>query len=246
MEHVFLFLTPPDLGAGRSRTERFLRVIEQKLRVEHGWYTLNDQARPIRVSSPASFLSEALAVDAEREINNGNEGELVSVRADCDWGGGRGEHLASYALDVPYETPAALLWEVLRDAGDALEAWWAECAGGAAGLAAKQMHAASPDEIPYGLPPLVRSEELVSDAVPGFIGWFNYWSNESLRLLGVDDVANLEPHFYRVQRTRRGVALMLTKDVLDLEVPDHVRVLKSAYEAVSGVGRLVAVPGESP
>ncbi|MGE6757158.1 DUF5953 family protein [Corallococcus interemptor] len=94
-----------------------------------------------------------------------------------------------------------------------------------------------PQVPPRGLPALKFPQELRSPEIPHRLGWLNYWSDATARIIGFPDPerdANL------LSRSRRlssgGWLVQLTDALLTLDNPAHLDALLRAYERFPVIG----------
>ncbi|MFY2564393.1 DUF5953 family protein [Corallococcus terminator] len=90
---------------------------------------------------------------------------------------------------------------------------------------------------PRGLPILQLSKDLRSPEVPHHLGWINYWSAATARLLGFPDATLDSEWLPRARRTQSGGWLLqLTDAPLNLDDPAHLATLLRAYERFREIG----------
>jgi hypothetical protein len=92
----------------------------------------------------------------------------------------------------------------------------------------------SDDQPPAGLPRLDVGEDL-EPAVPRCLGWINYWNDAAATRIGFTGKA--ADVFASVRRVATGWVAQLTAEPLDLERPDHLAVLRRAYDRFPAIGR---------
>jgi hypothetical protein len=116
----------------------------------------------------------------------------------------------------------------------ALAATWAMLTPPAAhATIVEQVIAPGSGEVPpSGLPRLDLGEDLPR-YVPRRLGWINYFSDAAATRIGFVDDAT----FASVRRVAGGWLAQLTAEPLDLERPDHLEALRTAYARLPALGR---------
>jgi hypothetical protein len=131
------------------------------------------------------------------------------------------------------------LYEAIREISSILKLYWCDISPWKVrGYCVKQI--VRPHEKnrkpPFGLPIVKVPQFLSGPEVPYFFGWVNYWSPATVGIIGFDEVKD-SGIFYKAERTKNGgIILQLTESELDLENPEHLKVLKSVYERFPKVG----------
>jgi hypothetical protein len=88
----------------------------------------------------------------------------------------------------------------------------------------------------YGLPIVKIPQFLNGPDIPFFIGWINYWSENTVEIVEFNQAKDSDL-FYKIQHTDNGgIILQLTEEPLDLEIPEHLAALKKVYERFPKVG----------
>jgi len=94
-----------------------------------------------------------------------------------------------------------------------------------------------PAKSPRGLPMLKEPWEVNSPAIPGHLGWLNYWSAATAQAIGFPDPARDAELLSRSRRTATGGwVVRLTDAPLDLDNPAHLQALLHAYERFPEIG----------
>lgn len=129
--------------------------------------------------------------------------------------------------------------QVLAEVGDTFSAWCGRTVPSEAALVlARQVT----DEVPpYGWPRLKGPLSYLSrPEIPSSMGWINYWSPETCRLLGFPDDSKDAKLLTLARRTPRGSWIVqLTDEPLDLSRRDHWEMVRWAYERFDRLGARV-------
>jgi uncharacterized protein DUF5953 len=158
-------------------------------------------------------------------------------------------------LDVHAKLPLdergiAAAADVLEEVAEGARAFWGEAKpeGLALTLAEQFHHPGDPPPIPpKGLPVLKLRRQLPSPEVPEYLGWVNYWSAATSRLIGFPDPARDADLLSRARRTATGGwVVRLTDEPLDLDNPAHLATLLRAYERFPVIGGRSAPENEGP
>ncbi len=88
----------------------------------------------------------------------------------------------------------------------------------------------------FGLPVVKVPQFLSSPEIPFFIGWINYWSEETIRIIGFDDHEDGKLFYKTHVIINRGVIVQLCETPLDTNLPDHLGILKRVYDRYSKIG----------
>lgn len=81
------------------------------------------------------------------------------------------------------------------------------------------------------------SDQLPSPEIPSTVGWLNYWSSDTARVLGFPDMARDNEWLEKCTATTSGGWLLkLTDEPFDVWRPDHISVLVRAYRRFDRVG----------
>jgi len=178
-----------------------------------------------------------------RFVCNGDENDPVTL-----WGarspaligpGGRGQ--SDFHANLPHNAAGvAAAPAVLEAVAEAARAFWGECtpfraavdiAGQTQNLPTKM------DPPPRGLPVLKGPGLRSSPEIPGYLGWMNYWSVASARIIGFPDPARDGGLLSRSRRTASGGwVVRLTDEPLDLDRPEHLDTLKRTYDRFPEIG----------
>jgi hypothetical protein len=130
--------------------------------------------------------------------------------------------------------------DVLEAIGESARAVWGHASpNGYGGVVAQQFR--RPDNEshvpPHGLPVLRRPRDNPAPELPHYLGWLNYWSAATARVLGFPDPARDEELLSRSRRTATGGwVVQLTEAPLDLDDPAHLDALLRTYERFPGIG----------
>jgi hypothetical protein len=100
-----------------------------------------------------------------------------------------------------------------------------------------------PGSPPRGLPALKLPEDLPAPEIPHRLGWLNYWSAGTARLLGFPDPSRDAELLSRARQTATGGWVVpLTDAPLTLDDPNHLEALLRAYERFPTIGGRAHAP----
>ena len=211
-------------------------------------WTISDQGRFIPLPQRDAWVMEALPDRAFRLLCSGDESHLVTISGLKMWASASpGGHPqfdvhAEWPLDV---TGLAAAEAVLTAVAEGAHAFWGQVTpdSAALGIALQTSPTASaegsvgPPRPPHGLPALKLFEDIDAPELPYYLGWLNYWSAATARLLGFPDPARDAELLSRARRTATGGWVVpLTEAPLDFNNPTHVEALLRAYERFPEVG----------
>lgn len=94
---------------------------------------------------------------------------------------------------------------------------------------------------PHGLPALRFPDSIRTPEIPHNLGWLNYWSAATARVIGFPDPARDAELLSRSRRTETGGwVVQLTEGPLALDNPSHLDAIQRAYERFPEIGGRVA------
>ncbi|WP_375742818.1 DUF5953 family protein [Corallococcus interemptor] len=233
----------PALVRGDRRTLAATHAMERAvpgLRLDR---TISDDGTVLALPQRDAWLTDAAARMELPMLCNGDEDALVTFYGLDGSAGSSPGGLPVFEIhaEVP---PAIATTSSLRDAlvsvSEAADAFWARVLPeGLALIVARQFHhrGNEPHLPPRGLPSLKLPWELRSPDVPHYLGWLNYWSAATARLLGFPDATRDAELLTRSRRTASGGWLVqLTEAPLDLDDPAHLDALLRAYARFPEIG----------
>jgi hypothetical protein len=144
---------------------------------------------------------------------------------------------ASLPLDAVGIAAAA---DVLEAVGEGAHAVWGHATpSNYGGVVAQQFREPgnAPHVPPHGLPWLLRPRYNPAPEIPHYLGWLNYWSAATARVIGFPDPGRDAELLSRSRRTvTGGWVVRLTEAPLDFDNPSHVEALLRAYERFPVIG----------
>ncbi|NPC70432.1 hypothetical protein HPP05_11800 [Corallococcus exiguus] len=127
----------------------------------------------------------------------------------------------------------------LESIGDGAQAFWGHATPVKAAVEIAEQTAptlAGPPPL-RGLPDLKLPGDISSPEIPHRLGWLNYWSAASARVLGFPDPSRDAELLSRARHTATNDwVVRLTDEPLDLDKPDHLDALLRAYERFQKIG----------
>ncbi|MEO6242723.1 MAG: DUF5953 family protein [Bacteroidia bacterium] len=127
--------------------------------------------------------------------------------------------------------------------GDTMQAYYAEVAspGYMGEIPSSQIMFSdrTVDDILYGLPPVAdfAKHGLVDYLFPRFVYWINYWSKEIAETVDFNYERDKNLFHECFQTPSGSWVLRITKDPLDVSIPEHLELLKKVYKRYPKVGR---------
>lgn len=240
----------PALDGDAVRTLAIIQAMERVLPgLSLGW-TISDEGKFIPLPRRNAWVAEAAARKELPMLTNGNEHSLVTVSgwerpAGISSGGRPQFEVHAY---VPFnEAGIAAAVDVLEGVAEGARAFWGRVLPEGAGtvIAQQVRHSRDVPHVPsLGLPALGLPEDIRSPEVPHHLGWVNYWSAATARMLGFPDPTRDVDLLSRARRTGTGGwVVQLTETPLDLDAPAHLDALLRAYERFPEIGGRSAPPG---
>jgi uncharacterized protein DUF5953 len=233
----------PALLGNDRRTLAAVQGLERALpgvRLEWG---LSEQGVPIALPQRDEWLAEAAARGEFPLLCNGDESHAVTIS-----GHGNPAHLSpgGQALfqihaELPLDTTGiATTAVVLEEIAEGMRVFWGHATPLSAGVEIARQTTdpvRKPQVPPRGLPALKFPDRISSPAIPHRLGWMNYWSAATARVLGFPNPSRDVDLLSRARRTATGGwVIRLTEAPLDLDNPSHLDTLLRTYERFPQVG----------
>ncbi len=154
-------------------------------------------------------------------------------------------HAYAYtSIEVPGEGKnISILNSLLGGIGDAMQAYYAEVAspGYMGEIPSSQImfSDSAVENILYGLPPVAdfTRHGLVDYQFPRFVSWINYWSKEIAEVVDFNYERDKNLFHECFQTPSGSWVLRISKDPLDVSIPEHLELLKKVYKRYPKVGR---------
>jgi hypothetical protein len=241
-----LFYTQP-LIRGDQHVAALLQLVETSVPPNRLFATLDQNAHPEPIDNPAEWILSQYFSGKRTLLCNANEDSYVGLSIDRMEGplGVGGRSIAQFRMKFPGTNPfLERIYDFLGRGGEALGANWGWGAPSkASGEIFEQVNPivrpGRPPGPPRGLPALKMPS---SPLMPYVLCWINYWSAETVRLLGLTQLTDLQTLFHRIEMCQSGAwVAQLTEAPLDLDRPEHLASLKAAYERLPVVGGRVEV-----
>ncbi|WP_324291521.1 MULTISPECIES: DUF5953 family protein [Corallococcus] len=210
------------------------------LRLE--WRIAEDGAF-IPLTQRDAWFATSLSAGVLALLCNADEGHLVTLfgmempASEAPGGRAQLEAHAELPLDAATTVAAAAVLEAIAEA--AFSFWGHATPTRAASEISEQTSPtmAGPPSPPRGLPTLKPSWEIRSPEIPHHLGWLNYWSAATARILGFPEPSRDTGLLTRSRRTSTGGWIVqLTEAPLDLDNPSHLDALLRAYERFPEIG----------
>lgn len=193
-----------------------------------------------RLPDRDAFLRQAASKRELPMVFHGDEARYVSVRGREVPGHLMPAGAASWEVCVmiPLGEGRSHLEDAVGRAGEASGAWWGSAAPEAAAaiIATQTIHPHLPRPLPAGLPGLSPPWRLRDPRVPHRLGWLNYWSDATARLLGFPDPERDRDLLARSRRIGAAWLVRLADEPLDPSRTDHVEALRGAYDRFPAIG----------
>lgn len=217
-----------------TRFHAAIAATEATLPTEPLVYTFGDSPKPARLDDPGAWIRDKFLADDTGSISNANWQAFVRLFAlpllpDFVL---EPEPQGKLVVDVPY-TPefTARMADLVRAVCPAAHAYWCHATP-------KTMSVRIKEGAGRKNPPPSAHSAPRSAAIPWRLGWINYWSDESCRLLDFSPDDSRAKLFTRVEPIEgHGVVLHLTEEPLDLDQPEHLAALTAAYDAFPAISQ---------
>jgi hypothetical protein len=220
-------------GGSAQSIFQALKAIEEILKTKLDFLILpNGQLKLI--PDKEKWLLDNVKNDGFEIICNGSETDYIGID------GSKGLQEGNYILLKTPQKPEYIskLTPLIEKLGDILEAFFITSdPGETAGKTNFRYQSGDYGENPYRLPwlaPMFQYKILPSAMADSF-GWINYWSKKVANNAGFDPEKDKQ-YFDICYPTQKGWLLQITKDPLNLEIPEHLEKLKAAYNRFKKVG----------
>jgi hypothetical protein len=238
-----IVLFAPALVGNDGRALAIVHGMEQAfpgLRLE---WRVSEEGRPIALPQRDAWVSEVTPDRGFRLVCNGDESSPVTIGG---WERPAGRKPNNRPqLQVSAQLPldavvVAVAVDVLEGVAEGARALWGHATPDRAALeiahqAIRPLH--GPPRPPRGLPVLEPSDDLRSPEIPHHLGWLNYWSAATARLLSFPDQERDVDLLSRSRHTATGGWIVrLTDAPLDPDNPAHLDALLRAYERFPEIG----------
>jgi hypothetical protein len=240
---LILIVYAPALVGNDGRTLDVVHGMEKALPGLRLEWEVGKGGRPIALPRRDAWLAEKTEDGGFPLVCNGDESYPVTVTGGERPGllspGGQPqfEVHAKLPLDEPVIAAAAA---VLEGVAEGARAFWGHASPFSYGSEVSQQvrrSAQGPERSPRGLPMLNLPEKLPAPETPWFLGWLNYWSAATAKIIGFPDPARDAELLTRARRTGSGGWIVqLTDAPLDYDNPAHLDALLRAYERLPTIG----------
>ncbi|RKH72058.1 DUF5953 family protein [Corallococcus aberystwythensis] len=240
---LLLIAHAPALVPDDERPALAARAMEQAFPgVDLSW-TISDEGRFIPLPQRDAWIAQELRTGGIHLVCNGDEAFLVSINgqeSSAAFSAGGQAQYESHA-EWPW-TPSSVLPSapVLSAVAEVARAFWGHLtpSGAALDIALQTSPTLEgPPNPTRGLPPLKLPWEIRAPEVPHHLGWLNYWSAATARLLKFPDPSRDAELLTRSRRTASGGWIVqLTDTPLDLDDPAHLDALLRAYARFPEIG----------
>jgi hypothetical protein len=244
-----LIVYAPALVGRDGRTVDVIHGMEKALPGLRLAWRLSAGGRPIPLPQRDAWLLDNIEDGGFPIVCNGDKSCPVTVsgmeKSGLFTAGGQPqfEVHAEVPLDEPVIAAAAAVLEAVAEGA---RAFWGRATPDAAAVDIAYQTAPTlqgPPSPRRGLPALKLPQHIRSPEIPRYLGWLNYWSAASARVIGFPDPARDADLLSRTRRTATGGwVVQLTDTPLDLDNSSHLDALKWAYERFPEIGGRVT-PG---
>ncbi|RKH11450.1 hypothetical protein D7X74_25525 [Corallococcus sp. CA047B] len=240
---LVLIVYAPALVGNDGRTLGVVQGLERAFPGVRMEWKLSKEGQPVALPQRDVWLAEAAASGKFPLVCNGDERYPVTLygleTSAHDASGGQA--LLDVHAGMPLDTAGiAVAPAVLEGVAEgALSFWGHATPSGVAAEISRQTTdpVRKPVTPPRGLPALKFPDQIPSPEIPGFLGWLNYWSPATARILGFPDPSrDAELLSFSRQTAKGGWVVRLTEAPLDLDNPAHLDALKRAYERFPEIG----------
>lgn len=196
---------------------------------------------PVALRRRTDWIAAAVRSGKFPLLCNGDESYPVTLGGfELSWRTPGELPLTDFHAQMPLDAAAvAAATDVLEAMGDGARAFWGDATplNAAAEIANQTLRPNEKNSPPRGLPGLRVSYELPSPEIPYRLGWLNYWSAATAKLLGFPDPSRDADLLARSRRTAAGAwVVKLTDAPLDLDLPHHVDALRRVYDRFPLIG----------
>ncbi|MDQ3111508.1 MAG: DUF5953 family protein [Bacteroidota bacterium] len=213
-------------------------------------YLLNEKAEPVFISDRKSWLEERDILNERLLVCNGNEsfysGTIISTMK---------AHMISNKFPYLFMTTEAYenTWrgtdwfELIKETGSIFNPLEIHIhpPNNTNVIYHQLVIPNKPLELPYGLPAVLNKKDFgdESQQLPGHFAWINYWDCLLVKNAQLN-ISLAEKMFYKIEQLQNGdLVIQLTDAELNLEVPEHLTLLKEAYRNFEMVGGRHLLPG---
>ncbi|RKI73115.1 hypothetical protein D7X55_06110 [Corallococcus sp. AB049A] len=243
---TFVFVAhAPALVPGDERGVLAVRAMEQVFPALNLSWTSGDEGQFVPVTQRDAWIARELRAGGITLLCNGDDAFLETLNSysdlrPLDESASQRPHYEVHA-EWPVEPPGlSVARPVLAVVSEAVRAFWAHVTPNHAAMdigMQRSPRAGVTGNPRRGLPLLKHPDKLRAPEVPYHLGWLNYWSDATARLLGFPDATRDAELLTRSRRTTSGGWLVqLTDTPLDLDAPAHLDTLLRAYARFPGIG----------
>ena len=233
----------PDMVDNDDRPLAVVRGMERAfpgLRLE---WRITEQGELVHLPQRDGWVNHVTELRPLRLVCNDDENDPVTL-----WGsripaliGPGGKAQSDFHADLPHNAAGvAAAPAVLEAVAEAARAFWGHATPFDASVDIVRQTQNLPTKLeppPRGLPVIKGPSAMRSPEIPGHLGWLNYWSAASARIIGFPDPARDAELLSRSRRTASGGwVVQLTDEPLDLDRPEHLDMVKRTYERFPEIG----------
>jgi hypothetical protein len=239
---IKLIVYAPPLIAGDGRPAAVIQELERATETHLGM-TVSEEGRIIALAQRDTWLATETNDGGFPLVCNDDESRFVSAfgtampAAEAPGGQASFEAHVTLPLDAAGIVAAANSLECIAEC---TRAFWGHATPFDAAIELARQTAPTLEGPPAparGLPMLAPSWRLDAPEVPHRLGWLNYWSAATARILGFPDPDRDNELLSRARKTRSGAWLVrLTNEPLDLDNADHLRTVLRIYERFPTIG----------
>ncbi|RKG89329.1 hypothetical protein D7W82_07235 [Corallococcus sp. CA049B] len=232
----------PALAADDERPITTARAMEQAIPGLSLSWSISDEGQFIPLAQRDAWIAQEQSTRGMPLLCNGDE-HLVTLTGWESPAGVSAGRQAQFQIHAKWRRDPSgitVATAVLSAVAEATRAFWGHVtpSGTASDIALQTSPTlGGPPQPPRGLPALKLPEALRAPEVPHRLGWLNYWSDATARLLGFPDATRDAELLTRSRRTSSGGWLVqLTDAPLDLDDPAHLDALLRAYARFPEIG----------
>ncbi|WP_223641040.1 DUF5953 family protein [Corallococcus sp. EGB] len=240
---LLLIAHAPTLLTDDDRPLVMTRAMEQAMPGLKLAWSISDEGQFIPLARRDAWLAREQPDRGMPLLCNGDERHLVTLTGWESPAGVSAGRQAQLQVHAKWHVDAAgitVATAVLSAVAEAARAFWGHVtpSGTASDIALQTSPTlGGPPKPPRGLPALKLPETLRAPEIPQHLGWLNYWSAATARLLGFPDPSRDAELLTRSRRMASGGWLVpLTDAPLDLDDPAHLDVLLRAYARFPEIG----------
>lgn len=239
---IRFFAYAPTLIEDDGRPVAVVHGIESALPGIRLEWTVSDDRQMVPLSQRDSWLAQETRDGGFPFICNNDlkYPVMVSGREYLPRSGSDGRPLLEVHAKLPLDAGGiAAAADVLERIAEGARAFWGEAKpeGLAITIAEQFQHPGDPPHVPPKGLPLLKLQRYLPPEIPDYLGWVNYWSAATARVIGFPDPARDADLLYRTRRTATGGwVVRLTDAPLDFENPAHLDVVLRTYERFPVIG----------